>query len=1061
MTSATTQRRAGGVVRRPGAKAKPQRREITPPRMTRAMLKRLNDNGGPPVELSPGLDMGVRRRGPRTARLPKRPAQDEDITGNVEQTVQKKRKGPQPEAKESKSEGPEPLRSKSAVSEHKDLEIIGPKPAEQQIKESIPAEPHSITVQTTISETIPPQPTTPQPSDLETGISKADIAAASRLAQAAIAAGLTRKTPELATPVTEDRPSLVRFTKSDLEDILSEAVVEDGIRQRMEPHWLARTEFLTWWERPAVDMDHIKEQVRRLAVRWSKDLKARSPDDSFIPTPILESWRADLVITGEPRQDTGDSVVENEAVQSTEDKDTDHDMPEELEENINEGGMEEEEGRKEGKDQGSDWIDELEGGDDKPGAAEALADALTTAMREMADWKETFDKEIAAQPEFRRSRAWATIVSEYQQQATALEEAARDLGTHKFGLTTSVGEKAAKVLLSDLLHFRHKLKMDRAAFWDEFDEDEAEISLENTRNSGKTEGQLGDDDTPQGEKQETGAVPQTKLQSGPVAKYEGRFLTGSDSEGKTASEPEDGDIQTALVRTPKEDTPMIDIEDRHDLITDDGHISKLEPRPAAPLPEEENNDSDPKSRLAGPEHKANEEPTEGSLLPGQHDESAWTITEPTVKKNGRIPEIHIWRDTEQPAHETPLDLLRVGGEGLFHPSPVAKLQRQDHEGGRAEVEEETSSPEPRPCVPQESGGQSPSRHSPSRRLPGREQPKSKVTNPSAAASAEGQSNPFRDARINMAAQLYRSATIEEAIDEDDHTIDQAPTSSDKTGLLTPETNSAASSPRSASPERITCKVQNADDSSSIASNISSLPEDLGSPGSGRSETAEEVGEGDVGDLAPETHDVFAVPEDTRLPQDMNSSVLTVSTEGTEEVGSRMEETVEDISPSSHIKRLLEEASIPRDIGASITSEPSQSVGVTDGKLEETVERARTPKPQQGTSLPASGIPSGSNMGLEIQVEQAIDEGPAAPNAAALTQRGSIGGDIDSPPALSIEEGMMGVPQVWYIKPQWEDMGSLFSPEEPTYVYSANEAEEDDDDDGADSIDDKETDDVDP
>lgn len=1028
-------KRMGGVIHRPGQTAK--RRATTPPRMTRSMLKKLNENGGPPVELSPGLDMGIKRRGLRTTRPPKRPAQDQDTTGSVKQTVAKKRKVAQSQAKGSKTEGKEPAKPESAESEPNGQHHSGPEPARPQVIGSQPAEPQSGTEQITI-----PQPITSQPGEVETKISRADVAAASRLAQAAVAAGLTRTTPDPVTPVVEDRPSLVRFTKRDLRDILSEVVVEDGTRQMMEPHWLARTEFLTWWERPAADMGHIKEQVRRLAARWSKDLQARSPDDSPIPASILESWRADLVIVSDPKQDTGGNGVEDEGADATEIGDADNDGSMRREER-NYGIRMEGEGSKEAKKQRSDRVDQVDGADDSPGAAEALGDGLKMAMREMAEWKEDFDKEIAAQPEFRRRRAWTTIVLESQQEAIALEEAARDLGTHKFGLAASLAEKAAQTLSSDLLHFRNNLKMDRAAFRDELDEEGAEALLEKTRGAGNAEGQLRGD-TQRGGTQKTEASLDAKLRSGPVPMCEGKSLTESDSEGGMASELEEGDVRSADIQTTKDDTRMTDLEDRHDLGRGDGRISDSETGQAESLPEVANTDSGPASRLAQPEHKAEGKPREGSLRSDRHDESAPAMTEPLAES-----------DAEWFVGETPLGLLRAGEEEKTDVSPVAKLQKQGEEGDRAEVGEKQNLPDTTSCVPEESGGQSPSRQ-----RPGREQEASEVTTPSVTATAEGQSNPFREARINMAARLYKSATIEEASSEGDHTNNQAPISPDRTGLPSPKTNSAASSPRSVSPEITTCKVPKAEDSASTASDISSLPGDPGSPGPGRSEAAEEVGEGHAGDTAPpDTHDVVTLTEVTSLPQDMNSPVAVVSTENAEAVGGAIEETADDISPSTHIKWLLEEASMPRDMGASITSEPSRSVEDTDGKPEGTAGRDPAPKSPQGTGLAASGIPSGSNVGLETQVERAVEDGHAAPYAAPLPQRSSIGGDIDSPPPLNIEDNRMAVPTVRYIKPQWEDAGSLFSPEEPMYVYSANEAEEDDEE--ANSVGDKETDDVDP
>lgn len=312
----------------------------------------------------------------------------------------------------------------------------------------------------------------------------------------------------------------------------------------------------------------------------------------------------------------------------------------------------------------------------------------------------------------------------------------------------------------------------------------------------------------------------------------------------------------------------------------------------------------------------------------------------------------------------------------------------------------------------------------------------------------------------MAAELYRSATIEEASGEEEHTINEA----DMTGLLTPETISVASSTRSASPEIIPGEVENKEDSSSVASNISSLPENQGTPRSGRSETVEEVEVEEFVETAPETHDVIVVPEETSLSHDMDSLMTVATIEIAEEVGDSIEETVENISPSSHIKRMLEEASMPRDVGASIESGPSRSVEGTSGGSGETANRTLTPDLPQNTGLKTLCIPSGNAVGLGFRLGQAVEGHPATRNAADLPLRSSVGGDVEPPPAMSGEENPTVVPAVRYIKPQWEDTSSLFSPEEPTYVYSANEADDDDDDEGdegVDSVEDMETDDVDP
>lgn len=598
-----TKKRAGEGDHLPRRRVK--RQATTPTRLTRSMLKRLNENGEPPVELNPGLEMGVRRRTPR-ARPPKRAAHDKVVAGSVKRTTSTRRKKGAPRAKKPK--------------------LKEPQPSDLQHTESLPAESILVEPQTIEEQPKERRPTKPQPGDHEKRVSEADVAAASRLAQAAIAAGLTGTTSETGTPVVEDAPSLVRFTKRDLEDLLNEVVVDDGIRQRMEPHWLARTEFLTWWERPIADMDQIKEQVRRLAIRWSKDLQAQNAEDVDIPTTLLESWQADIVIVGEPKVDTGDNEAENEGRKATEDKDGDENDQGGGDENQKEG--ETEEGKQEVKEQGDDKADEMAGAGDSHVVAEALMETLALALREMAEWKEAFDKEIATEPEFRSRRAWTERVLESQKEATALEETIRDLSTHQSGWTTSSAREAADDLLSELQGLRLKLRMDRAAFWDEFDQEGAELLLEKTKRGENAEGEL-QEDTQQGEMRETETDLETDLEAGLEAELE-KELPVETTAGTETESGEEEDIQMVKIQAEKEDSPMTGIGERHDPSTGHGSVAVSGLGPSGPPAEVSNNDNDPYPTPARPEYKLAGTSTEGSIRSDQGKESTPKLTAPAI-----------------------------------------------------------------------------------------------------------------------------------------------------------------------------------------------------------------------------------------------------------------------------------------------------------------------------------------------------------------------------------------------------------------------------------------------
>lgn len=906
----------------------------------------------------------------------------------------------------------------------------GPQPTEPQPMEPQSKEPQLIQLQTT---------------DQDKRISEADVAAASRLAQAAIAAGLTGNTSEAGTPVEEDQSRLVRFTKQDLREVLSDSVIEDEIRRTMEPHWLARMEFLTWLERPATDMHHIKKQIRRLAVRWSKDLRNQDAVDVDIPISTLESWRADIVIVGGPSEDMDTSEAMDESGKAGDDKKGDEKEgdKEDLE---MDGDM-----NQEVKEQGDEEGDENGVLPESHEVAETLAEYVTLTVRDMAEWKEAFDKEMAAEPNFRSKRAWAARVSESQREAKILEEKVWNLDVYKSDCVTQSSIPAADQLLDELQKFRIGLRMDREAFWDEFDQEGAEVLL------GKTEIGQSEEETIQ----------------------------------EVVQEHEAQDIVAE-----KEDIQMTESEELQGSSTGDGGVTELNPGPIE-RPSRVAGDHDSNATTVKPEHPSDEEPAQEAS--------------PSVKREeppplpARVADLQSKDEVPKAQQRSPRSpKTRYAGKGVISSreedksGQPAELERQDREGQAAEAGEKLNSRGKTPWLPDKRGS-----HSPSWKWPGEQKEESKVVNPDATAAAEGD-KPSHELGSDTSSALFssRSVSAEEVSDEEQHTADQALTTSDLTGVpqntgsmtssidvggidgasskaddttdqtlatssipcLPQDTSCVASRSRSVSPEIISNKVKSTTDSSSTASDISSLPEDTGSSTPGRSEAGEEVEVENTVDRDPAAPNV---PEDTSLSQETDPSRTGVRIESTEENGGGRESTGDSISPPSHIARLLQEVSQPQDTGYPTIGTPSRGVeriGL-EPKEEEVDQTSSTNLPPE-TSPTTSGIRSGSDAGVGGEVESTVDDHAAiTSDSAGVPRESNVGEDLDSPPAVSVPVSPIVVPNVRYIKPQWE---SLFSPEEPTFGandFSANEADDGDDEDDQsydiDEVDDREADDVDP
>lgn len=1029
-----------------------KRQVTTPPRLTRSMLKKLNQNGGPPVELNPGLDMGVRRRGPRT-RPPKRPAQDEAVVSSVKRTATERERAPGPI--------PQPTEPQPKETQPIEPQPIEPQPIEPQPKEAQPTETHHIQL---------------PPAHQDKRVSEADVAAASRLAQAAIAAGLTGDTSEAGTPVDEDLPGLVRFTKKDLRDVLSEAVIGDEIRQMMEPHWLARMEFLTWLERPAADMHRIKKQIRRLAVRWSQDLQNQDAADVDIPISMLESWRADIVIVGGPSEDTDSSEARDEHGKTGD----------EMQGVEKEGDKKELETEADGN-QATEEQDGEEGGDenainhDSREVAEALVESITLAARDMAEWKEAFGKEMAAEPDFRSKRAWAFRVSESQKEATTLQERGWKLDVHvrKSEWVTQSTIQAAYQLLDELQKFRIGLRMDREAFWDEFDQEGAEFLLRKTELD-QTAGE------------ETQEAAQEEEAQDVVAEKEDIQMTEVEAEKEDISMTElvaeKEDTQMAELEAEVENAQMTENEELQGSSTRDDGVSGVKPGPTEQPSRVADDDNDSNTTAVKPEHPSDAKTT-------QEDFPSVKREEPPPPFPARVADIQTNIDVpkaEERSLRSPIETY--AGKGIIPPreedksaqQPAAKFERHDQEGQAAEVGEKLNSREPTPWLPDKRGS-----HSPSWKWPDDHKEESKVIGPDVTAAVEKDYKPPYEVGRDTSSELFssRSASAEEASNEEIHTTDQTLTTSEvangpqnsssitssiqtegidgasskleDTVRLLQDTTSAASDSRSVSPEIIICEVQNTADSSSTASNVSSLPGDTSSPTSGRSEAGEEVEEENTVETASAA---LEVPEDTSLPQDTDPPTEGERMEKSEETGGGTENTPD--SSTSNIARLLEEVSLPQDRSSTTTGTPSGSVEELGGEPgEEAADQASAISLPQDTSPTTSGIRPGSDTGASSKAGSTVEDPTATTSdAAGLPQGSSVGEDLDAPPAAGIEESRIIV-NVRYIKPQWE---SLFSPEEPTYTandFSATEVDDGDDEDeqvyDIDEVDDREADDVDP
>lgn len=998
-----------------------KRLATTPPRMTRSMLKKLNENGGPPVELSPGLDMGVRRRGPR-ARPPKRAAQDEAVGSRAKAKRTSTTRGRGPRTKPT-----------------------GPKHKEVQPQEITLAVPH--------------------PTDQERRISEVDVAAASRLAQAAIAAGLTEKTSESGSPVVEGLPGLVRFTKKDLRDILSEAVVDVGVRSKMEPHWLARTEFLTWWERPAADMHHIKDEVRRLAARWSNDLQTQNAGGDDIPMSMLESWRADIVIVGDSREETGETEARNGAEKAGDEKNESEDVQGEKE------GDEKRRETEEGGRQGAKEQADMEEKDDQALAynssevAEVLAESVTLTERDMSEWKEAFDKEMAAEPNFRSKRAWTARVSESQKDAKILEEQAWKLDVHTSEWVTKSNMQAAERLLDELQMFRVGLRMDREAFWDEFDQEGAELSLAKAERGQSSEEEV-QGEAQQGEAQET--------------------------------EVEGEDSQLAGGEAEKDDAQMTEIGEHHGSSTIDAGTLEVEPETNQQLPEVTNEENDSESMIARHEHTAEENTAPETFAYVQRVEPAQSFPARTayVESNIELPTTRQRRGARTYAGRI-LSPLREAQEEETATIPTAELEKQD-QGEAAEAENKINDRGKTPWLPDKRGS-----HSPSWKWPGHQQERpDDVPSAVTAAVEEGEQPSHEDGRDTTSRPFgSRSVTIEDVGNEEENRVDQAVTASDVASVLEhigaiasikephvtevvssevevsrdqtltsgitrleQDTTSLISSSRSASPETITGGgVENRAGSSSTASNISSLPDDTGSPTPGRAESVDGFEREDTVETASAEASVTALPEDASLPQNADSAKLGAQDEGTEEMGGRIEDAVDSTSPTSHIARLLHEAGLPQDTSPPTSDMGSGSVEGTGSEPAETAQRTST---TVLTSPTTAGIRSGSDAGVSEEAKTSVDDQPPATSETVTLPRGSMaGGDLEGPPSASIVQSPIVVPEVRYIRPQWECFAGL---EEPAYSandYSANEIDEDeeeeDEEDELDELDDWGVDDVDP
>lgn len=1061
-----------------------KRQATTPPRLTRAMLRKLNENGGPPVELNPGLDMGIRRRSQGT-RPPKRAAQDEAVGGSVKRTSKTRKRG------------------RGAKSQPKKSQIVESRPTVTRLTEPQSTEPRPIEPESTEPQPTESQPTEQQfiqvlPTDQEKKISEADVAAASRLAQAAMAAGLTGTSSEAGSPVVEGLTDLVRFTTEDLRTILSETVMEDEIRQKMEPHWLARMEFLTWLERPAADMHRIKGEISRLAARWSRDLRNQDTLGVDVPISTLESWRADITIVSDPGRSVDSSQARNEGGNTSDEKEGAE----------KEGDEKESDTEVDGTQAAVEVRDETEGDEevsnhDRSEVLRALAESVTLMARDMAEWKEAFGKEMTAEPDFRSKRAWDARISESQREAEILEKKAENLDVCKSLRITKSAMQAAEQMLDELQKFRIGLRMDREAFWDEFDQEGAEMLLEKTEIHPSVE-----EEVQEAVEDVREAVEDVREAVQDVQEAFEDVQEAFEDAQEAVQEDEAGDIVSVKIEVrmtdfeaEAEEALMTESEELRGPSTGSDGVEGVKSDPTEETFGEENdvNDSNPTTVL--PEHPSVEETTYCGFLP-VHDEES---TPPFPSRTADSKSESGFSKAQERSSRSPVETYP--GKGITSPrkgeesvaQSAAEIEHQEREPQAAEAGEKLDSRESTPWLPDKRGS-----HSPSWRWPpgDQEQEEAKVNDHEIAAAVEEDDGPQREAGRDTSSGLFssRSASAEEVSKEEENKVDHAVDTSDRNDVpqepscisssTQPEgpgggdvkiedtadqpltashtvhsqeqdTNSVTSTTQAVSSDKILCEAHNSAGSPSNASTVSSLPEDSSSSSSGGSEAGEDVEGPNITQWSPA---VPREPQDTSLSQEIDPAMEGVGMESPEENRGGTEDTVDSNSSTSNIARLLEEVSLPQDTSSSPTGATSESAEEIGGEPKEEIgDQTSSTNLPQATSPTASGIPSGSDTGAGSEEGNAFkDHATTTSDAVSLAQGSSVAEDPDASPAVSVGESSVVVPNVRYIKPQWE---SLFSPEEPTYTandYSANEIDDEDgQDDEFDEVDDRDADDVDP
>lgn len=1067
-----------------------KRQATTPPRLTRAMLRKLNENGGPPVELNPGLDMGIRRRSQGT-RPPKRAAQDEAVGGSVKRASKTRKRG------------------RGAKSQPKKSQLVESRPTVTRLTEPQSTEPRPIEPESTEPQPTESQPTEQQfiqvpPTDQEKTISEADVAAASRLAQAAMAAGLTGTSSEAGSPVVESLTDLVRFTTEDLRTILSETVMEDEIRLKMEPHWLARMEFLTWLERPSADMHRIKGEISRLAARWSRDLRNQDTSGVDVPISTLESWRADITIVSDPGRSADSSEGRNEGGNTSDEK-----KGAEKDEGEKEGGKKESDTEVDEAQAAQEVRDETEGDEevsnhDRSEVLRALAESVTLMARDMAEWKEAFGKEMTAEPDFRSKRAWDARISESQREAEILAKKAENLDVCKSLRITKSAMQAAEQMLDELQKFRIGLRMDREAFWDEFDQEGAEMLLEKTEIHPSVEEEVQEavEDVREAVEDAREALEDVREAVQDVQEAFEDVQEAFEDAQEAVQEDEAGDIVSVKIEVrmtdfeaEAEEALMTESEELRGPSTGSDGVEGVKSDPTEEPFGEENdvNDSNPTTVL--PEHPSVEKTTVCGFLPVNDEES----TPPFPSRIADLKSESDFSKAQERSSRSPVETY--AGKGITSPrkgeesvaQSVAEIEHQDREPQAAEAGEKLDSRESTPWLPDKRGS-----HSPSWKWPkgeGHRGEEAKVNDHKITAAVEEDDGSPREVEGDTSSGLFssRSASAEQVTNEEENraahamntsdgngipqersfissssqpqgadgadvkiedTADQSFTASHTVHLQEQDKSSLASSSRAASPDIIVCEAHDAAESPSNA------PEDTSSS-PGRLEAGEDIEGVSITECALAAS---SAPQDTSLSQEINPSTEGVRVESTEENRGGTEDTVDSNSSTSNIARLLEEVSLPHDTSSPTTDAPSGNAEEIDGESrEETAVQTSSNNLPQATSPTASGIRSGSDAGVGSEAEDTVEDHAATlSDAASLAQGSSVAEDPGAPLAISVGESPVVVPNVRYIKPQWE---SLFSPEEPTYTandYSANEVDDEDDQlDELDEVDDRETDDVDP